>query len=136
MTSVPNRDQENDKVFIDDLNRIRLANPDVLESSNALKEESEQFIGQIDAFNSLVQNVRTTLEEVGKISDGERLRALASQNELRKAASGDVSQHEAQQLQILIRERQMELERLKVELESYRRIEAQQLECLQRLRSS
>uniref|UniRef100_A0A915D6R4 Uncharacterized protein n=1 Tax=Ditylenchus dipsaci TaxID=166011 RepID=A0A915D6R4_9BILA len=29
----------------DDLNKIRLANPDLFESSNTLKEESDHFIG-------------------------------------------------------------------------------------------
>uniref|UniRef100_A0A915D522 Uncharacterized protein n=1 Tax=Ditylenchus dipsaci TaxID=166011 RepID=A0A915D522_9BILA len=97
----------------DDLNKIRLANPDLFESSNTLKEESDHFIGQLKDFSSLVHSVRSTLEQVGQINDSERLRAMTAQNELKKIAEGGIAQQENQQLQILIKERQMELEVLK-----------------------
>uniref|UniRef100_A0A915DXI9 Uncharacterized protein n=1 Tax=Ditylenchus dipsaci TaxID=166011 RepID=A0A915DXI9_9BILA len=57
-------EDDNGKVFIDDLNKVRLANPDLFESSNTLKEESDHFIGQLEDFSSLVHSVRSTLEEV------------------------------------------------------------------------
>ncbi|KAH7720834.1 intraflagellar transport protein 20 [Aphelenchoides avenae] len=123
----------NSDVVIDDLNRIRIANPDVVESSNALKGESEHFVDTIDAFNSLVNNILPTLSEIGKIADAERLRAMAAENALK--SSDGANSEENQQMQIIIRERQMELERLKVELRHVKQIEAQQNEFLQKLRS-
>jgi len=70
-------DFANRKVFIDDLNHIRLVNPGeerkkinfknylaLLESSSSLVKEGKQFIGQFDNFIKTVRDVREAMEKV------------------------------------------------------------------------
>nr|CAD2194649.1 unnamed protein product [Meloidogyne enterolobii] len=122
-------DFANRKVFIDDLNHIRLVNPALLESSSSLVKEGKQFIGQFDNFIKTVRDVREAMEKIGRITDGERLRLLTLQNQLDKSGNS-TSSEETQQLQLLLNEKQKELERLYVELQSLKEVEAKQNEYL------
>ncbi|CAK5077420.1 unnamed protein product [Meloidogyne enterolobii] len=92
-------DFANRKVFIDDLNHIRLVNPALLESSSSLVKEGKQFIGQFDNFIKTVRDVREAMEKIGRITDGERLRLLTLQNQLDKSGNS-TSSEETQQLQV------------------------------------
>ncbi|KAL7080495.1 hypothetical protein ACQ4LE_000030 [Meloidogyne hapla] len=122
-------DFANRKVFIDDLNHIRLVNPALLESSSNLAKEGKHFIGQFDSFIKTVREVREAMEKIGRIVDGERLRLLTLQNQLDKSGNNSSSE-ETQQLQLLLNEKQRELERLYVELQSLKDVEAKQNEYL------
>jgi len=116
------------KVFIDDLNKIRLVDPGMMESSSNLIKESGEFLAHYETFQERVNGIKMTIERVGLMEDGERLKLVSLQNEL--SQSDDVPNDETQQLQILIGEKQKELDRLKIELQSLKAVEAQQNEFL------
>uniref|UniRef100_A0A914DU28 Intraflagellar transport protein 20 n=1 Tax=Acrobeloides nanus TaxID=290746 RepID=A0A914DU28_9BILA len=124
---------QNSGITIDELNKIRLVPSDVAESSATIRTESENFIQKLEHFDDYIKRITDTLQELGKISDAERLRAMSAQNAVKN--KDNQREEENRQIQIIIRERQIELERLKVELQALQKIETQQAEYLQKLRS-
>uniref|UniRef100_A0A183BQW7 Uncharacterized protein n=1 Tax=Globodera pallida TaxID=36090 RepID=A0A183BQW7_GLOPA len=115
------------KVFVDELNQIRLVNPALIDSVAKLAAEGKEFIGQFEHFLGSVSDVREAMETIGRITDRERLKLLSLQN---RQENQREEAEEMQQLKALVSERQKELERLNVELACLRAVEAQQNEYL------
>uniref|UniRef100_A0A0N4Z900 Uncharacterized protein n=1 Tax=Parastrongyloides trichosuri TaxID=131310 RepID=A0A0N4Z900_PARTI len=127
-------DKLEDNIHIDDLNRLKLINSDVSEASLTLKNESQDFITKVDRFRESSRFLIDSMKELGKTVDLARLKALETRNALRN--NDNEKLNEQQQLRILIRQKQMELERLKDEVDSLRQIEMQQKELKAKLQSS
>uniref|UniRef100_A0A0N5BDZ6 Intraflagellar transport protein 20 n=1 Tax=Strongyloides papillosus TaxID=174720 RepID=A0A0N5BDZ6_STREA len=127
-------DKIEDNVYIDELNRLKLINVDVAESSQTLKNEGSEFIDKIERFRESARYLIDSMKELGKTVDLARLKALETRNALRNNDNEKIN--EQQQLRILIRQKQIELERLKDEVDSLRQIEAQQRELKGKLQSS
>uniref|UniRef100_A0AC35FD01 Intraflagellar transport protein 20 n=1 Tax=Panagrolaimus sp. PS1159 TaxID=55785 RepID=A0AC35FD01_9BILA len=125
-------DSAGSNIVIDELNQVRLVNPDLTEDAQQLNNETANFVNKLTKFDELVESIASMLTEVGKLADAERLRAMTAQNAAKQSESQLLE--ERQQLSILLHEKQVELERLKVELQELQRLEAQQTEYLQRLR--
>uniref|UniRef100_A0A914Z818 Uncharacterized protein n=1 Tax=Panagrolaimus superbus TaxID=310955 RepID=A0A914Z818_9BILA len=125
-------DSVGSNIVIDELNQVRLVNPDLTEDAQQLNNETTNFVNKLTRFDELVESIATMLTELGKLADAERLRAMTAQNAAKQSESQLLE--ERQQLSILLHEKQVELERLKVELQELQRLEAQQTEYLQRLR--
>ncbi|KAL3119024.1 hypothetical protein niasHT_003807 [Heterodera trifolii] len=115
------------KVFVDELNQIRLVDPTLIDSAEKLAGEGKEFVGRFDNFLESVSKLREAMEKIGRLTDRERLKLLSLQNQLENQRE---DAEELQQLKVLIYERQKELERLKVELAHMKAIEAQQNEYL------
>uniref|UniRef100_A0A914HW16 Uncharacterized protein n=1 Tax=Globodera rostochiensis TaxID=31243 RepID=A0A914HW16_GLORO len=115
------------KVFVDELNQIRLVNPALIDSVAKLAAEGREFVGQFEHFLGSVSDVREAMETIGRITDRERLKLLSLQN---RQENQREEAEEMQQLKGLVSERQKELERLNVELACLRAVEAQQNEYL------
>ncbi|KAK0397083.1 hypothetical protein QR680_001974 [Steinernema hermaphroditum] len=118
-------------LHIDDLNKIRLLEPELSDASEQLKVECRNFSEKISSFKEFIENVVETLEQLSNMVDEERLRAMASRSALSNL--GSQKQSENQQLMILIHEKTIELQRLQVELQSLSAVERQQKEYLDRL---
>uniref|UniRef100_A0A7E4VYB4 Mediator of RNA polymerase II transcription subunit 21 n=1 Tax=Panagrellus redivivus TaxID=6233 RepID=A0A7E4VYB4_PANRE len=131
---VVNMDSGSNNVVIDELNQVRLVNPDVLEDSMRLSNETTTFVDKLTKFDQLVESVASMLSDLGRVADAERLRAMSAQSAAKQSESQRLEERQQLSLQILVHEKQVELERLKVELQQLQRIEAQQSEYLQRLR--
>uniref|UniRef100_A0AC34GT57 Intraflagellar transport protein 20 n=1 Tax=Panagrolaimus sp. ES5 TaxID=591445 RepID=A0AC34GT57_9BILA len=125
-------DSAGSNIVIDELNQVRLVNPDLTEDAQQLNNETSNFVNKLTRFDELVESIATMLTELGKLADAERLRAMTAQNAAKQSESQLLE--ERQQLSIMLHEKQVELERLKVELQELQRLEAQQTEYLQRLR--
>uniref|UniRef100_A0AC35TRL0 DASH complex subunit SPC19 n=1 Tax=Rhabditophanes sp. KR3021 TaxID=114890 RepID=A0AC35TRL0_9BILA len=123
-----------DNIYIDELNRLKLINSDVAESSMILKHESGEFLYKVETFISSASHLISVMKDLGRTVDLTRLRALDTRNALMNISNE--KSNEEQQIKILIRERQMKVERLKDELESLRDNEKQQREFIQKLQSS
>ncbi|CEF69199.1 Intraflagellar transport protein 20 homolog [Strongyloides ratti] len=127
-------DNIEDNVYIDELNRLKLINANVSESSQTLKNETSEFVVKVDKFFESAKFLIDSMKELGKTVDLARLKALETRNALRN--SDNEKLNEQQQLRILIRQKQIELERLKDEADSLRQIESQQKELKGKLQSS
>ncbi|VDO62280.1 unnamed protein product [Heligmosomoides polygyrus] len=118
-------------IHIDDMNRIRLLNPEISDTLSDLRTEGRSFAAQMTSFRSTTEGLIKAFEELDNLVEAEKLRAMAARAALQsvdKAKSAD-----SRQLQIQIRERQVELERLRVELASLQDVEQEQKDILQQL---
>ncbi|CAD6184474.1 unnamed protein product [Caenorhabditis auriculariae] len=112
-------------LYVDDLNRIRLIDPEVADSLQSTHERATELVGHLKAFQNNTSTLIDSMEEVARVVESEKIRALSSKG---AANSGKQRESDAQSLQMLIRERQVELERLRVELAAAQKIEQEQKE--------
>uniref|UniRef100_A0A0M3I1A1 Intraflagellar transport protein 20-like protein n=1 Tax=Ascaris lumbricoides TaxID=6252 RepID=A0A0M3I1A1_ASCLU len=120
-------------LHLDSFNKIRLLQTDLSESGYELTDEVKEFRSKVNAFQSNTDGIMEILHEFAKMVDSEKLRAMSSRNALKMADKQKIA--DAQQLQILIRERRIELERLRVEYEAAQKEENEQKEYLQKFLS-
>ncbi|TMS36671.1 hypothetical protein L596_003777 [Steinernema carpocapsae] len=118
-------------LHIDDLNKIRLLEPDLSNAAEQLKQECNNFSEKMSSFKDFIESVVDTLEQLSRLVDSERLRAMASRSAL--TFLGSQKQAENQQMQILIQEKTIELQRLQTELAALVSVEQQQREHLEKL---
>jgi len=121
-------------MHVDDLNRLRLLAPEVADNCTEFHTECKEFTQQLGSFKTTTGSLIQTLEELAQLVETEKLQAMASRSALKNADKQKVA--EKQQLQIQMRERQIELERVRAELEAAQRVEAEQRDYLQQFISS
>ncbi|CAG9531765.1 unnamed protein product [Cercopithifilaria johnstoni] len=120
-------------LHIDAYNKIRLLQPDVADASNEIVEEAREIVNKLNTFSNAAEAIIKIFDGLATTVKGEKIRAMSSRNALKTADKQHVA--DEQQLQILIREREAELERLRVELESTQRQEYALKEYLQKFLS-
>ncbi|WKX90929.1 hypothetical protein Q1695_009627 [Nippostrongylus brasiliensis] len=118
-------------MHIDDMNRLRLLNPEISDMLTDLRSEGRSFAAQMTSFRTTTEGLIKAFEELAALVETEKLRAMAARAALQSAEK--TKSAESRQLQILIRERQVELERLRVELASLQVVEQQQKDILQKI---
>ncbi|KAF8386881.1 ift-20 [Pristionchus pacificus] len=125
-------------LYMDDLHRLRLLAPDAWETTTALSEQSKEFSTTLDSFLGSSQSLIKTFEEVASLVEAERLRAMSLKSQLSAVSKGGGADAESKrgQIQVLIRQKEVELERLRTELEAAARVEAEQKEFIQRFNAA
>uniref|UniRef100_A0AC35FJS4 Uncharacterized protein n=1 Tax=Panagrolaimus sp. PS1159 TaxID=55785 RepID=A0AC35FJS4_9BILA len=73
-------DSAGSNIVIDELNQVRLVNPDLTEDAQQLNNETANFVNKLTRFDELVESIASMLTELGKLADAERLRAMTAQN--------------------------------------------------------
>uniref|UniRef100_A0A0N5AY51 Mediator of RNA polymerase II transcription subunit 21 n=1 Tax=Syphacia muris TaxID=451379 RepID=A0A0N5AY51_9BILA len=116
-------------LHIDVFNKLRLIQPDLADSSTQLNDEIKSFSETISAFQKEAIKTIGTLTECAEAINRVRITTMASQNTTTENAVAD----DVRRIQILIRERQIELDRLRIELDAARQEENDQKEYLQKL---
>ncbi|RNA29741.1 intraflagellar transport 20 -like protein, partial [Brachionus plicatilis] len=97
-------------LYLDDLNKIRLLDPESAQQTTELKDECKDFVDRILEFQKIVQYFSEKFDEISKLVEKEKMKAIGSRNatkSMQKQAEGQVMQ-----LKALYVERKMELERL------------------------
>ncbi|GMR37970.1 hypothetical protein PMAYCL1PPCAC_08165 [Pristionchus mayeri] len=124
-------------LYMDDLHRLRLLAPDAWETTTALSEQSKEFASILESFLASSGNLIKTFEEVAALVEAERLRAMSLKSQLAAVArGGGDADSKRGQIQVLIRQKEVELERLRTELEAAAKVEAEQREFIQRFNAS
>ncbi len=142
-------------LYMDDLQKLRVMDPELSTQTQSLKDECGQFVTQITEFQKvadglialsdevLYECVWTTLSssffilcapyssQVSREVDREKMIALGSRNQLKSVTKAREQQQ--QQLQAIVVEKKVELERLRLQLEALRKVEAEQLEFIEQL---
>ncbi|CAF1180887.1 unnamed protein product [Adineta steineri] len=118
-------------LFIDDENKIRLINPERVTDSAELRDECKDFIDNVLEFKKIVDTLIEKTEDYSKQVEAARLRSIGAKNMLKSAAK--YREFEKQQLQSLIKEKMVELERLRAEHESLQKTEREQNEKMEQL---
>ncbi|GMT11375.1 hypothetical protein PFISCL1PPCAC_2672 [Pristionchus fissidentatus] len=121
-------------LYMDDLNRLRLLAPDAWETTTALSDQTKEFSTLLESFLNSSDSLIKTFEEVAALVEAERLRAMSLKSQLAAVSQGGGADAESQrgQIQVLLRQKEVELERLRTELEAATRVESEQKEFIQR----
>ncbi|CAF0713907.1 unnamed protein product [Brachionus calyciflorus] len=120
-------------LYLDELNKIRLLDPESAQQTGELKDECKDFVEKILEFQKIVKYFTEKFDEISKLVEKEKMKAIGSRN----AAKSMQKQIEGQvmQLKALYVERKMELERLSHQYDSLVKKESEQLEFIQQFTS-
>ncbi|XP_043253846.1 intraflagellar transport 20 [Colletes latitarsis] len=118
-------------IYIDDLSKIRVLEPEVANQTNKLKEECRNFISKITEFQTNSDEFIQIIDRLANEVEKEKMRTIGTRNLLRSVAKERDAQK--QQIQAQIVEKSMELERLRIQYDSLKKIEMEQLETIEQL---
>ncbi|XP_060585500.1 intraflagellar transport protein 20 homolog [Ruditapes philippinarum] len=116
-------------LHFDELNKIRVLEPEVQSQTTELKEECKDFVDKIGDFQKIVGTFIEVVDNVSKEVEKEKMKAIGSRNLLKSIAKQREAQQ--QQLQALIAERKMQLERLRIQYENLQKEESEQNEFIE-----
>ncbi|KAH3890642.1 intraflagellar transport protein 20 homolog [Dreissena polymorpha] len=116
-------------LHFDELNKIRVLEPEVQQQTAELKEECKEFVDKIGDFQKIVGTFIDVVDNVSKEVEKEKMKAIGSRNLLKSIAKQREAQQ--QQLQALIAERKMQLERLRIQYENLQKEESEQNEFIE-----
>ncbi|KAF7700008.1 intraflagellar transport protein 20-like [Silurus meridionalis] len=115
-------------LHFDELNKLRVLDPDVSQKTTELKEECKDFVEKIGQFQKIVGGLIEMVDELAKEAEKEKMKAIGARNLLKSVAKQRDAQQ--QQLQALIAEKRMQLERYRIEYEALSKVEAEQNEFI------
>ncbi|XP_078044581.1 intraflagellar transport 20 [Augochlora pura] len=118
-------------IYIDDLSKIRVLEPEVANQTSKLKEECHNFVSKIVEFQSNSDQFIQIIEQLANEVEKEKMKTIGTRNLLRSMAKERDAQK--QQIQAQIVEKSMELERLRIQYDSLKKIELEQLETIEQL---
>ncbi|CAH1800619.1 unnamed protein product [Owenia fusiformis] len=111
-------------LHFDELNKIRVLEPEVQQQTTELKEECKDFVDKMSEFQSIVGTFIGMVDTVASEVEKEKMKAIGSRNLLKSITKQREAQQ--QQLQALITEKKMQLERLRVQYEHLQKEESEQ----------
>ncbi|XP_061781255.1 intraflagellar transport protein 20 homolog [Nerophis lumbriciformis] len=114
--------------YFDELNKLRALEPDVSQKTSELKEDCKDFLDKIVQFLKIVSGLMELVDELANETEREKLKALGTRNLLKFVAKQREAQQ--QQLQVLIVEKMMQLERHRIEYETLSKVELEQNEFI------
>ncbi|CAL1534408.1 unnamed protein product [Lymnaea stagnalis] len=118
-------------LHFDELNKIRVLEPEVAQQTKELKEECKEFVDKIGDFQKIVGTFIDMVDSVAKEVEKEKMKAIGARNLLKSIAKQRESQQ--QQLHALITEKKMQLERLRIQHDALLKEEAGQNEFIEQL---
>ncbi|KOC59414.1 Intraflagellar transport protein 20 like protein B [Habropoda laboriosa] len=118
-------------IYIDDLSKIRVLEPEVANQTSKLKEECQNFISKITEFQMNSNEFIQIIDQLANDVEKEKMKTIGTRNLLRSVAKERDAQK--QQIQAQIVEKSMELERLRIQYDSFNKIEMEQLETIEQL---
>ncbi|XP_037512076.1 intraflagellar transport protein 20 homolog A [Rhipicephalus sanguineus] len=116
-------------LYVDELNKIRIADPDATRETQELKDDCHKFIERMTEFQSVVDKYIAISDKLAAEVEHEKLKAIGSRNLLKSVVKDRETQQ--QQLQALVLEKKIELERLRIQLNALKREEAEQNELIE-----
>ncbi|NXL55831.1 IFT20 protein, partial [Chordeiles acutipennis] len=115
-------------LHFDELNKLRVLEPEAAQLTAQLREECRDFLGKIVEFQKIVGSLIELVDQLAKATESEKMKAIGARNVLKSMSKQREAQE--QQLQALIAEKKMQLERYRIEYESLCKIEADQNEFI------
>ncbi|NXD70571.1 IFT20 protein, partial [Eolophus roseicapillus] len=115
-------------LHFDELNKLRVLDPEAAQQTAQLREECGAFLDKIAEFQKIVGSLIELVDQLAKAAESEKMKAIGARNLLKSIAKQREAQE--QQLQALIAEKKMQLERYQIEYETLCKIEADQNEFI------
>ncbi|KAM7312510.1 intraflagellar transport protein 20 homolog [Ixodes scapularis] len=116
-------------LYVDELNKIRIADPNITRQTQELKDDCHKFVDRMVEFQGIVNKSIAVSNKLAILVEQEKLKAIGSRNLLESVAKDREMQQ--QQLHALVLEKKIELERLKVQLNTLKKEEAEQNELIE-----
>ncbi|CAH1232889.1 intraflagellar transport protein 20 homolog [Branchiostoma lanceolatum] len=116
-------------LHFDELNKIRVLDPEVSTTTTELKEECKDFVDKIAEFQKIVGSFIEMVDRLAKEVEKEKMKAIGNRNQLKSMAKQREAQE--QQLQALISEKKTQLERYRIQYEALLKDEAEQQEFVE-----
>uniref|UniRef100_A0A147BHC0 Putative intraflagellar transport protein n=2 Tax=Ixodes ricinus TaxID=34613 RepID=A0A147BHC0_IXORI len=116
-------------LYVDELNKIRIADPNITRQTQELKDDCHKFVDRMVEFQGIVNKSIAVSNKLATLVEQEKLKAIGSRNLLESVAKDREMQQ--QQLHALLLEKKIELERLKVQLNTLKKEEAEQNELIE-----
>ncbi|XP_054857219.1 intraflagellar transport protein 20 homolog [Eublepharis macularius] len=115
-------------LHFDELNKLRVLDPEVSQQTVELKDECKAFVDKIAEFKKNVSNFIELVDQQAKAAENEKIKAIGARNLLKSITKQREAQQ--QQLQALIAEKMTQLERYRVEYETLCKTEVDQNEFI------
>ncbi|XP_015277421.1 PREDICTED: intraflagellar transport protein 20 homolog [Gekko japonicus] len=115
-------------LHFDELNKLRVLDPEVSQQTAELKEECKAFVDKIAEFKKTVGSFIELVDQQAKAAENEKIKAIGARNLLKSITKQREAQQ--QQLQALIAEKTTQLERFRVEYETLCKTEVDQNEFI------
>ncbi|KAG8344717.1 intraflagellar transport (IFT) protein [Trypanosoma vivax] len=126
---------DDDKLVMFDANgAIRMYNPEKFDQMLKTIEVEKRFTTRMDDFKNIVNQTMAVVEQLGRVIEEEKLRAIGSRNIVESEAEERF--RTVQEAQVRLREKQIELDRYVSEYESLKKVEQEQELLIQRLSQS
>jgi len=122
------------QISFDDLNRIRLLDPEEFKQAEALADESTSFINKLGQFTKLTDALVEVLKTQSDKIEQEKLLAIGQRNRIEIEI--DTRKRREQEAQSLIAQKQAELHRITEYYNSLLRVEQEQLLIIDKLTSA
>ncbi|XP_041456996.1 intraflagellar transport protein 20 homolog [Lytechinus pictus] len=116
-------------LHFDDLNKIRVLEPEIQSQTTELKEECKDFVDKIGDFQHIVGGFIDKVDQLAKEVEKEKMKAIGSRNLLKSISKQREAQQ--QQLQALIAEKKTQLERYRIQYAALQKEEAEQSEFIE-----
>nr|CDS34304.1 intraflagellar transport protein 20 [Hymenolepis microstoma] len=116
-------------LYVDDSNTLRILDPIITESTAEFRDQCTDLLNTLGTFQSVMKTAYETFESVSESIETAKMRCAFSQNQL-----DTVKKRKREELELLksqVCEAETECERLKMELQSLERKEAEQKETIQ-----
>ncbi|XP_050765186.1 intraflagellar transport protein 20 homolog isoform X1 [Gymnogyps californianus] len=104
-------------LHFDELNKLRVLDPEVAQQTAQLREECGAFLDKIVEFQKIVGSLIELVDQLAKAAESEKMKAIGARNLLKSIAKQREAQE--QQLQALIAEKKMQLERIRKEPQKF-----------------
>ncbi|GJQ75629.1 hypothetical protein Trydic_g17707 [Trypoxylus dichotomus] len=118
-------------IFFDEVDKVRILDPIASKQTNDLKDECKIYIEKINEFQKISNGFITIVDKLAQEVEKQKIKAIGARNILQTMEKQKDLNH--QQLQALISEKMMQLERLKVLYNSLQKTEMEQNEIINRL---
>ncbi|XP_014281359.1 intraflagellar transport protein 20 homolog [Halyomorpha halys] len=118
-------------LHFDEVNKLRIIDPEISKQTVDLKEECNDFLISIDSFKNIADGFIKLIDSLAKDVEREKMKGIGARNLVKSMTKQ--REAEEQQLQALILEKSTELERLRIQHQSLLKTESEQQEILDRL---
>ncbi|KAI4460922.1 intraflagellar transport protein 20 [Holotrichia oblita] len=118
-------------IFFDEVDKVRILEPVASKQTNDLKDECKIYIEKINEFQKISSNFIAIADKLAQEVEKQKIKAIGARNILQTMEKQKDVNH--QQLQALISEKMMQLERLKILYNSLQKTEMEQNEIINRL---
>jgi len=120
-------------LFFDENHTLRVLEPELNSATGELTVQCAQFIDYSSNFQDIVEDFVQVVDKLANEVEAQKIRALGTRNQLKSVAKE--RENERQQLQGLVVEKRLELERLRTQFASIQRLENEQADLIENLNS-